>query len=87
KLSDTEFWVIKRSEAAARDLVRAMEKEEFRRERYSIIGLDLAMFNEVCGLIQPRNEVFWMNASFDPPTMQFDFNGLWFDAPFTLLRY
>jgi hypothetical protein len=29
KLPDTEFWVVKRSEHAARDLLRAMEKEEF----------------------------------------------------------
>jgi hypothetical protein len=64
-----------------------MEKEEFRRNRYSIVGLDLAMFNEVCGLIRPRNEMLWVSASFEPGNMQFDFNGLWFDSPFTLLRY
>jgi uncharacterized protein YaeQ len=87
KLPDTEFWIIKKSEGAARELLKGMEKEEFRRNRYAIVGLDLAMFNEVCGLIQPRNEIFWVNASFDPPTMQFDFNGLWFDSPFTVLKY
>ena len=87
KLPDTEFWIVKRSDSAARDLLRAMEKEEFRRERYNIVGLDLAMFNEICGMIKGRNEILWVNATFEPPNMQFDFNGLWFDAPFTLLRY
>jgi len=87
KLPDTEFWIVKKSESAARDLLRGMEKEEFRRGRYNIVGLDAAMFNEVSGLIQPRNEMFWVSASFDPPTMQFDFNGLWFDASFTVLHY
>lgn len=24
---------------------------------------------------------------FDPPGLQFDFNGLWFDAPFTVLKF
>jgi hypothetical protein len=37
--------------------------------------------------VQPRNEVFWLRGEFDPPNMQFDFNGLWFDAPFTVLKF
>jgi hypothetical protein len=27
------------------------------------------------------------NLSSEPPRLQFDFNALWFDAPFTVLRY
>ena len=72
--------------AAAEDLVHAMAKGELRRDRYNIIGLDAEVFSEVCVLLQPRNELTWVRGGFDPPQMQFDFNGLWFDAPFTMLR-
>lgn len=87
KLPDTEFWILKASETAARDLRATMEKEEFRRDRYGIVGLDGKMFDELCGLLQGRNELFWVEGTFEPPRMQFDFNGLWFDASFTVLRY
>jgi uncharacterized protein YaeQ len=87
KAPEAEIWIIKRSPAAARHLFDAMAKEELRRDRYHIIGLDAAMTNEFCNLIQPRNELLWVNGEFDPPGLQFDFNGLWFDAPFTLLHY
>lgn len=88
KLPDSEFWIVKSSEHAARDLLAAMAREEFRQNRYGVIGLDGNMFDEVCGLVQGRNELFWVEGSFEPPPrMQFDFNGLWFDAPFTVLRY
>jgi hypothetical protein len=63
-----------------------MAKGELRRERYSIVGLDQEMFAEVCALLQPRNELTWVRGGFDPPQMQFDFNGLWFEAAFDVLR-
>ena len=47
----------------------------------------IEMFEEFCGLVQSRNELTWMRGEFDPPGVQFDFNGLWFDAPFTVLRH
>jgi hypothetical protein len=87
KLPDSEFWIVKSSESAAHELRDAMEKEEFRRDRYGMVGLDGQMFAEVCGLLRGRNELFWVEGGFDPPRMQFDFNGLWFDAPFTVLRH
>jgi uncharacterized protein YaeQ len=87
KLPDCEFMILKSSEAAARELRDAMEKEEFRKNRYGIVGLDETMFDEVVNLMRGRNELFWVEGAFDPPRMQFDFNGLWFDAPFTVLRY
>ena len=87
KLPDSEFWIVKASEFAARELRDAMEKEEFRRDRYGMVGLDVQMFEEVFSLLRGRNELFWVEGGFDPPRMQFDFNGLWFDAPFTVIRY
>ena len=64
-----------------------MAKGELRRDRYGLIGLDPEMFEEMCALLAARNEVFWLGCEFDPPRVQLDFNGLWFDAPFTVLRF
>ncbi|HSH96570.1 MAG TPA: YaeQ family protein [Roseimicrobium sp.] len=88
KIPDAEIWVVKRSVAEAQRLLVAMEKGDLRRNRYQIVALDLEMFDEVTGMVGERNEITWFGASFeDPTTMQFDFNGLWFDAPFTVLKF
>lgn len=87
KVPDAEIWVMKRSGAEARALVRAMARMELRRDRYRLVGLDEAMFDEVCGLMQSRNQLLWVRGEFDPPHLQFDFNGLWFDAPFEVLGF
>lgn len=87
KAPDAEIWVMKRSPVDAQNLYRAMEKEELGRERYGIVGLDPAMFDEMCGLLRPRNELTWFSGEFDPPRLQFDFNGLWFDTTFTVLKF
>ena len=87
KVPEAELWVVKRSVADAESLSLAMAKMELRRDRYNLIGFDEEMFDELCGLLQSRNELLWVSGGFDPPNLQFDFNGLWFDAPFTVLRY
>jgi uncharacterized protein YaeQ len=87
KAPDAEIWIVKRSPAEAQNLYRAMEKEQLRRDRYGIVGLDAAMFEEMCGLLAPRNALTWFGGEFDPPQIQFEFNGLWFDAAFTVLRF
>jgi hypothetical protein len=87
KLPDARLWVVKPSVREAEDLRTAMIKDQFRRDRYSIIGLDEKMFEEAFGLMRGRNELFWVNGTFEPPAIQFDFNGLWFDATFTVLRH
>jgi uncharacterized protein YaeQ len=87
KAPDAEIWIVTRSEASARHLVEAMARAELRENRYQLVGLDAEMFEEMCGMVQGRNEITWVNGEFDPPNMQFDFNGLWFDAPFVVLRY
>ena len=87
KVPDAEIWVIKRSPADAETLYHAMEKEGLRRDRYGLVGLDPAMFDEMCGLLVPRNQLTWFAGGFDPPHLQFDFNGLWFDTTFATLRF
>ena len=87
KVPDADIWVIKRSVAEAESLFHAMKREELRRDRYHLIGLDAAMFDEMCGLLSSRNELVWMSGSFEPPHLQLDFNGLWFDADFQVLHF
>jgi uncharacterized protein YaeQ len=87
KVPEAEIWVVKGSRADAEHLLAAMAKEELRRDRYNLLALDPEMFNEVCSLLKSRNDLLWVNADFEAHTMQFDFNGLWFDAPFSVLRF
>ena len=51
------------------------------------IALDPAMLDEMAGLLAPRNELTWFRGDFDPPLLQFEFNGLWFEAGFEILRF
>ncbi len=87
KCHDAEIWVVKRSLSEVEQLHAAMKKAELRTDRYSLLALDLEMFNEVRDLVQQRNEVTLYACEFDPPKFQFDFNGLWFDAEFQVLRF
>jgi uncharacterized protein YaeQ len=87
KAPEAEIWIMKRSPAAAEQLFQAMAKEELRRDRYRILALDAELVDEFCALLQPRNELLWVSGEFDPPGLQFDFNQLWFDAPFSVISF
>jgi hypothetical protein len=87
KVPEAEIWIIKRSPADAEDLLRAMAKAGLRRDRYHLLALDLAIFDDFCSLLKPRNEMLWVQCDFDALNLQFDFNGLWFDAPFTVRHF
>ena len=52
-----------------------------------LVALDPEMFDEMSGLLTQRNEVNWFHGSFDPPGLQLEFNGLWFDAAFEVIRF
>lgn len=88
KVPEAEIWIVKKSPVEVHNLQRLMEREELRRNRYGMIGLDPEMFAELHGLLGTRNQVFWVGAKFDSPSaIQLEFNGLWFDAPFTVVRF
>lgn len=87
KVPDAAIWVVQRSIDEVERLREAMRRAELRRQRYQLLGLDAGMFDEVLSLLQNRNRVLWVGGEFDPPGMQFDFNGLWFDAPFHVLPF
>ena len=84
---EAEIWIMKRSAADAERLRAAMERDELRRGRYALIGLDPEMFREVCGLLRDRNTLHWFSGGIEAAAMQFELNGLWFDGSFTVLRY
>jgi uncharacterized protein YaeQ len=87
KVPEAKLWLIKRSAAAVDDLIRAMTKAQLRRDRYQVLGMEAAVFDEVCSHMSGRNEITWVRGSFDPPEMQFDFNGLWFELPFIVRTF
>lgn len=87
KVPEAEIWVLKPGTTEAQHLLAAIEKEELRRDRYQIIGFESEMIQELCNLVKPRNQILWVQGDFDPPALQFDFNGLWFDSSFLLLKH
>lgn len=87
KAPEAEIWVVKKSVAAAEDALRAMEREELRRDRYRVMGLAQEVFEEICENIASRNELFWLKGALEPPEMQFDLNGLWYELPFVVLSH
>ena len=87
KVHEAEIWVLKKSRAQADQLLAAMAKEELRRDRYRLIAFDEEMFDELCGLIAARNQMVWFGANFETGEMQFEFNQLWFEAAFTVLKF
>lgn len=87
KAPDAELWILRKSPAAAEQVYSLLEKHKLRRNRYNIVGFDEDMFGELRHRLTARNQIFWVEGAFDPPTMRFDFNELWFEAPFTRLKF
>jgi len=87
KVPEAEIWVVKRSRDEVENLRRAMAKAELRTDRYGLVALDPEMVDEMAGLLTQRNDLTWFQGSFDPPGFQCEFNGLWFEATFEVLRF
>lgn len=87
KVPEAEIWVVRRSVGEAEALMAAMRKGELRKQRYGLLAFEDGLVDEVMALLQPRNEVLWVHGGFEPPEMQFDFNGLWFDQTFHIFRF
>jgi uncharacterized protein YaeQ len=87
KMPDAEIWIVKRSLEAARQLLSEMAKQDLRRNRYHLLALDEAMVTELLDLLRPRNAALLVAVDFEEHALQLDFNGLWFDASFDVLRF
>jgi hypothetical protein len=101
KVPEAEIWIVKSSLAAAHDLLRVMGRDELRPGRYNLLAFDHAGFDEICGMMAGRNHLVWYSATVEPQResweaepasdveqeMHFEFNGLWFQLPFHLLKF
>jgi len=87
KVPESEIWVVKRSAAEIEPLLWEMAKHKLRRNRYHLLAFDPEMFDEALTSLALRNEIFWLRGAFDPPALQFDFNGLWFDCAFQVFEF
>lgn len=87
KCPEARIWVLRESVDAAQALLKAMKKEEFRRDRYSVIALDPEFFEEVCGLVRERNAFTLFRADFEERVLQCELNQLWFDTTFEVFHY
>ncbi len=87
KCPEAELWVVKRSPAEAETLLKAMKKEDLRRDRYGVIALDPEMVDELTSLLKERNGFHLFRADFEEKSLQFEFNELWFEATFAILRF
>lgn len=86
KVPEAEIWVIRRSAEEAESLIVRMQRHALRRQRYHVLAFEGAMMAEMEALLRSRNEVFWVEGRLEPARLQFDFNGLWFDAAFQTWR-
>ena len=87
KVHEGEIWIVRSSEEEVVGLVRQLDKAKARRKRFHILQLDEAMLAEIGESLQVRNDITWYSGRFEPPQVQFDFNGLWFEAPFSVTNY
>ena len=87
KVHEAEIWLVLPSVEEAQELLEAMTKAKLRRNRYHLIGFDRSVFDEVRSLMSTKNDIFLVAASFDPPLMQFEFNGIWFEFEFTIYGF
>jgi len=87
KCPEAELWVVKGSLDEATTLMRTMAKEDLRRNRYGLIALDPELVEELVGLARERNTFHLHRADFEERRLQFEFNELWFDTTFEVLRF
>lgn len=87
KVNEADIWILLTSAFHLESLYRDMEKHGLRRHRYHLLGFNAEMIEEMLELLRERNELNWFRGTFDPPQLQFDFNGLWFDCAFDVLRF
>lgn len=82
KAPEAEIWVIKKCYAEAEQLMQLMQKRGLRTGRYHVVALESDFMEELLGLLKGKNRLHFMAADFEPPALQIEFNGLWFDVPF-----
>jgi len=87
KVPEAEIWVLKPSKKEVDLLILGMQKAGLRKNRYHLIAFDPEMLEELKGLLLSRNDVFWHKGTFDPPYVEFEFNGIWFEGGFRVSQF
>lgn len=87
KVNEAEIWVVKRSPADIEQLTAGMRKHGLRTDRYQLVCFEPGAFDEALAHLHPRNDLFWVGANAEFPSLQFDLNGLWFDLALTIHRF
>jgi uncharacterized protein YaeQ len=87
KVPEAELWVVQPSRDSAQALHQQMMRHQLRRDRYWLLAFEQEVIEELVSRLEPRNRIYWVSSGFDPASMQFDFNGLWFDTTFTVQRF
>jgi len=75
------------SEPNATESMAALKRQKLRPGRYRILFFDPDVVQEMSDQLDRRNTFTLIHASLEPPSFQFDFNGLWFDSAFGELGY
>jgi YaeQ protein len=92
KCPESEIWCLKRSMPEADGLIRNMDREEMRPGRVGLVVFETAFFDEFTGLLRERNKLHWFRGGFagepgvEAHQLQMEFNGLWFDETFQVIR-
>jgi uncharacterized protein YaeQ len=87
KAHEAEIWIVLRSAQAVERLVHEMAKHDLRRNRYHLLGFDEAMVEEMNSLLTASNTLSLFHLNLREPMIQFEFNGLWFDAALKTVEF
>jgi uncharacterized protein YaeQ len=87
KASGCQIMLSTSSEPIAVESLAALKRQKLRPGRYRILFFDPEMVQEMMDHLDRRNTFTLVQASLEPPSFQFDFNGLWFDTTFGEMNY
>jgi uncharacterized protein YaeQ len=81
-------WVISvSSESMATEALAALKRNKLRPGRFKVLYFEQELVDEMSQHLNRKNSLTWIHGESNPPVMQFDFNGLWFDSTFGIFEY
>ncbi|MDB6129382.1 MAG: hypothetical protein JWM04_489 [Verrucomicrobiales bacterium] len=82
KVPEAEIWIVRTSVTDCEDLLRGMRKHGLRTGRYHLLCFSTEMLEEMLALLKPRNHFVLYHCESEPPSLQFELNGIWFDTEY-----
>ena len=81
-------WIISvSSQLQAEQAKAALKRNKLRKDRFKIVYFEEELVQEMSEQFERKNALTWIHGEFNPPVLQFDFNGLWFDSTFGVMEY